>query len=124
MMERSGAAQTFAEALPRECSNLEREAGCRGISSDKAFESDPHLFYVTKSVLVKPSQAVQRNETTMTRERKELRIDTMDTLLELRDDVSTMLGSGASSLHASQADAAASDTPSDRDIPFTCPVWL
>ena len=62
MMERSGAAQTFADALPRECSNLEREAGCRGIRSDKVFESDPYLLNVTKSVLVKPSQSVQRND--------------------------------------------------------------
>ena len=57
----------------------------------------------------------------MTRERKELRIDTMDTLLELRDDVSTMLGSGASSLRASQADAAASDTPADRGLSLHLP---
>ena len=60
----------------------------------------------------------------MTRERKDLRIDTMDTLLEFRDIVSTMLGTGASSLRASQADPAASGTPTDRDFPFTCPVWL
>ena len=63
-MERSGAAQTFAEALPRECSDLEREAGCRGISSDKVFESDPHLFHVTKSMLAKTvsSSAEKRND--------------------------------------------------------------